>query len=123
MTTFDDTGSKELEIEVVTQEITRLIKQAEVRLHKFQQQPSQTPTEEKVPARPPPTCIHLTSPPSGPRAYLYQRATYLTINIRLRTSAYAPPYVTTFVQFVNLMLQSNELRYLFLSQLLKLSRY
>mmetsp|Transcript_18453 Transcript_18453/g.55686 ORF Transcript_18453/g.55686 Transcript_18453/m.55686 type:complete len:315 (+) Transcript_18453:298-1242(+) len=48
LTTFDDTGSKELEIEVVTQEITRLIKQAEVRLHKFQQQPSQTPTEEKV---------------------------------------------------------------------------
>ncbi len=41
---------------MVTQEITRLIKQAEVRLHKFQQQPPQNQTEEK--ARPLPARCH-----------------------------------------------------------------
>ena len=35
LTSFDDTGSKELEIEVCTQEITRLFHTAERQLHRF----------------------------------------------------------------------------------------
>lgn len=48
LTSFDDTGGKELEIEVVTQEITRLFKLTEGQLQKFGAQHSLSDAEQKV---------------------------------------------------------------------------
>lgn len=48
LTSFDDTGSKDLEIEVVTQEITRLFRQAESQLQRFGDQRSASEADDKV---------------------------------------------------------------------------
>jgi hypothetical protein len=48
LTSFDDTGGKELEIEVVTQEITRLFKLTEGQLQKFGAQHSLSDAEQKA---------------------------------------------------------------------------
>lgn len=48
LTSFDDTGNKELEIEVVTQEITRIFKLTEGQLRKFGEQQSLSDSEQKV---------------------------------------------------------------------------
>ena len=49
LTSFDDTNSSEVEIEIVTQEITRLFRKCEVRLQKFGSGVSASETDEKVP--------------------------------------------------------------------------
>lgn len=49
LTSFDDTGGKELEIEVVTQEVTRLFRKAEVQLQRFGEQQSASEADDKVP--------------------------------------------------------------------------
>lgn len=48
LTSFDDTNSKELEIEVVTQEVTRLFREAEKQLQRFGHQQSATAADDKV---------------------------------------------------------------------------
>lgn len=48
LTSFDDTGNKELEIEVVTQEVTRLFKLTEGQLQKFGAQHSLSDSEQKA---------------------------------------------------------------------------
>jgi hypothetical protein len=48
LTNFDDTNSKELEIEVVTQEVTRLFREAEKQLQRFGHQQSATAADDKV---------------------------------------------------------------------------
>lgn len=48
LTSFDDTNSNEVEIEVITQEITRLFRKCEVRLQKFGSGKSTSEADEKV---------------------------------------------------------------------------
>ena len=48
MTSFDDSGSSDVEIEVLTQEITRLFRKCELRLQQFGQTPSATEADSKV---------------------------------------------------------------------------
>ena len=48
LTSFDDTSSKELEIEVVTQEVTRLFREAEKQLQRFGHQQSVSDADDKV---------------------------------------------------------------------------
>lgn len=48
LTSFDDTGSKELEIEVVTQEVTRLFRKAESSLQRFGSRQSPSEADDKV---------------------------------------------------------------------------
>lgn len=48
LTTFDDTNSHEIDIEVLTQEITRLFRKAEVRLQQFGGGPCTSEADEKV---------------------------------------------------------------------------
>ena len=51
LTTFDDTGSNEVDIEVVTQEVTRLFRKCEAQLQRFGEQRSSSEADEKVRAR------------------------------------------------------------------------
>lgn len=48
LTSFDDSNSHDVEIEVLTQEITRLFRKCEVRLQRFGQGPSSSEADEKV---------------------------------------------------------------------------
>lgn len=48
LTTFDDSNSHEMEIEVLTQEITRLFRKAEVRLQQFGSGACTSEADEKV---------------------------------------------------------------------------
>ena len=48
LTSFDDTNSSEVEIEVLTQDITRLFRKCEVRLQKFGVTASVSEADEKV---------------------------------------------------------------------------
>ena len=48
LTSFDDTNSSEVEIEVLTQDITRLFRKCEVRLQKFGDTGSVSEADEKV---------------------------------------------------------------------------
>lgn len=48
LTSFDDTNSSEVEIEVLTQDITRLFRKCEVRLQKFGDTASVSEADEKV---------------------------------------------------------------------------
>ena len=48
LTTFDDTNSHEIDIEVLTQEITRLFRKAEVRLQQFGGGTCTSEADEKV---------------------------------------------------------------------------
>jgi hypothetical protein len=62
LTSFDDTNSKELEIEVVTQDITRLFRDAEKQLQRFGHQQSDSDADDKVrgpPRRQPGMCMSL----------------------------------------------------------------
>jgi len=48
LTSFDDSGNHEMDIEVLTQETTRLFRKAEVRLQQFGQGGSTSEADEKV---------------------------------------------------------------------------
>lgn len=48
LTNFDDTDSSEAEIEVITQEITRLLRKCEARLHQFTAGAPGSEVDEKV---------------------------------------------------------------------------
>ncbi len=48
LTSFDDSGNHEMDIEVLTQDITRLFRKAEVRLQQFGQGGSTSEPDEKV---------------------------------------------------------------------------
>ena len=48
LTTFDDTGSNEVDIELVTQEVTRLLRKCEAQLQRFGEQRSSSEADEKV---------------------------------------------------------------------------
>lgn len=48
LTSFDDTNSQEVEIEVLTQDITRLFRKCEVRLTKFGETGAASEADEKV---------------------------------------------------------------------------
>lgn len=48
LTSFDDSGSSDVEIEVLTQEITRLFRKCELRLQQFGQTSSATEADSKV---------------------------------------------------------------------------
>ena len=48
LTSFDDTNSSEVEIEVLTQDITRLFRKCEVRLQRFGDTASVSEADEKV---------------------------------------------------------------------------
>ena len=48
LTSFDDTGSSDVEIEVLTQDITRLFRKCELRLQQFGQTTSATEADSKV---------------------------------------------------------------------------
>ena len=48
LTTFDDTGSNEMDIELVTQEVTRLFRKCEAQLQRFGEQRSSSEADEKV---------------------------------------------------------------------------
>ena len=48
LTNFDDTDSSDAEIEVITQEITRLLRKCESRLQQFTAGPSESEVDEKV---------------------------------------------------------------------------
>ena len=52
LTTFDDTGSNEMDIELVTQEVTRLFRKCEAQLQRFGEQRSSSEADEKVRAWP-----------------------------------------------------------------------
>ena len=49
LTTFDDTDSAEVDIEVVTQEVTRLFRKCEAQLQRFGEQHASSEADEKVP--------------------------------------------------------------------------
>lgn len=49
LTTFDDTESAEVDIEVVTQEVTRLFRKCEGQLQRFGEQRATSEADEKVP--------------------------------------------------------------------------
>lgn len=49
LTSFDDTDSSEVEIEVLTQEITRLFRKCEARLQQFAVGAASSEADEKVP--------------------------------------------------------------------------
>lgn len=49
LTTFDDTDSTEVDIEVVTQEVTRLFRKCEAQLQRFGEQRASSEADEKVP--------------------------------------------------------------------------
>lgn len=62
LTSFDDTNSQEVEIEVLTQDITRLFRKCEVRLTKFGETGAASEADEKVnhsPGRLMPTALLL----------------------------------------------------------------
>ncbi len=48
LTSFDDSGNHEMDIEVLTQDTTRLFRKAEVRLQQFGQGGSTSEADEKV---------------------------------------------------------------------------
>ena len=48
LTNFDDTDSSDAEIEVITQEITRLLRKCEARLQQFTVGPPESEVDEKV---------------------------------------------------------------------------
>ena len=48
LTTFDDTGGNEMDIELVTQEVTRLFRKCEAQLQRFGEQRSSSEADEKV---------------------------------------------------------------------------
>ena len=49
LTTFDETDSNEVDIEVVTQEVTRLFRKCEAQLQRFGDQRATSEADEKVP--------------------------------------------------------------------------
>lgn len=57
LTTFDDSNSHEVEIDVVTQEITRLFRKCEARLQQFGAGHTRSDTDEKVRHTNPFACV------------------------------------------------------------------
>lgn len=65
LTSFDDSNSSDVEIEVITQEITRLFRKCEVRLQQFGSGKSASEADEKVYIAGPKLCQHPYAYPSG----------------------------------------------------------